>query len=333
MTTQIEKRKESHINLSKDSNSQMDIENVFDKYELPYKALPEISLEDVDTSVNLFGKKLAQPLIIASMTGGSEHSMNINKNIAIAAEETGVAFGVGSMRITLVNEEAKKSFSLVREHAPNAFIFANIGAVQLNYGVKLDQIKSIIDLIKADALYLHLNPLQEALQPEGDTDFSNLVKKIEDLVKNIDVPVFVKEVGHGIGADTARLLFDAGVSNIDVAGAGGTSWAWIEAKRAQNKNFETWFKNYGLPTDECISEIFDMSDKPESMHLVASGGIRSPLEGLKAILLGADLYSAAKPFLESAMQDSPDDLINLLKDWERGLKIAMFCAGLTKLQS
>ncbi len=320
----IEQRKAEHISLSLDTGSQH-TSNVFAKYRLPYRALPELNLDDVDTSTEFLGHTLSQPLIISSMTGGTAHALDINRNLAIAAEKCGVAIGVGSQRIALEKEEAKASFMVVREYAPNAVIIANMGAIQLNNGRGIDDFREVVDMIQANALYLHLNPLQEALQPEGDTNYAALLPKIKKLVRNIGVPVFVKEVGHGIDAQTAKELLALGVAGIDVAGVGGTSYAWIEAKRAKNANFADWFKDFGIPSDQAISQIYHLNKKST---IVASGGVRSPLDGLKAGVLGADLYAAATPFLEAALQKDPEALLKQLNDWQRGLQVAMFSCGI-----
>lgn len=330
MKTDIASRKGDHIRLCLDPRSQGDA-TAFSKYQLPYSALPEISLTDVDTSVALIHKKLAVPLVIASMTGGSEHGRKINTNLAIAAEHCGVAMGLGSQRIGLEKQDAKDTFELVRKHAPSAFIMANMGAVQLNYGHDIDSYRRIVDMIQADALYLHLNPLQEALQPEGDTDFRGLTDKIQKLIQAIDVPVFVKEVGHGISAEVAQRLFAVGVQAIDVAGVGGTSYAWVEAERAHNDDFAEWFKDIGVPTDQSVIEVVGAKTN-KSQVVIASGGVRSPLDGLKARALGADLFSAAVPFLEAAM-DSPEATIKVIENWEKGLKVAMFAAGIQDWKS
>ena len=322
----IHARKGDHIRLCIDSRSQGN-QSFFEPYRLPYSALPERSLSEIDISYKLLGKTLAAPLIIASMTGGSEHGRRINTNLAIAAEHCGVAMGLGSQRIGLEKQDAKDTFELVRKHAPQAVIMANMGAVQLNYGHSIDSYRQIIDMVQADALYLHLNPLQEALQPGGDTDFRGLLQKIQTLVTELDVPVFVKEVGHGISESVARRLFEVGVSAIDVAGVGGTSYAWVEAERSHNADFAAWFKAYGIPTDESVVYAA-RARMHEHQQVIASGGIRSPLDGLKAHILGADLFSAAVPFLRPAME-SPEAVIEVIENWKKGLQVALFAAGVS----
>ncbi len=325
----IEKRKGDHIRLCLDPRSQAEIP-VFDKYTLPYNALPEMVLEDVDASVKLCGKTLQAPLIIASMTGGSEHGRVINTNLAIAAEKCGVAMGVGSQRIGLEKKDAADTFKLVRKHAPNAVIIANMGAVQFNYGHTIDSYRSVVEMVAADALYLHLNPLQEALQPGGDTDFRGLLKKISQLVKKAGVPVFVKEVGHGISGEVARKLFDIGVLGVDVAGVGGTSYAWVEAERSHNGEFAEWFKTVGIPTDRAVVEAAGARAKKEQL-VIASGGVRNPVDGLKARALGADLFSTAVPFLKPAME-SPEAAVANVENWKQGLRVSMFASGVKDWQ-
>lgn len=321
----IQQRKQQHIQLAMEQGSQGD-RDLWADFQLPYVALPEINLNEVDTSVKLFGKKLNQPLIIASMTGGSQHAVIINTNLAKAAENMRVAMGVGSQRVALEKDEARKTFGLVRKYAPTTVIFANMGAVQLNYGRTIKDYEKIVKMVAADGLYLHINPMQEAIQPEGDTNFSGLMKKIERLVREMKVPVWVKEVGNGMDEKTAKKLIDIGVRGIDVAGVGGTSWTWIEGRRANNANLTQWFADFGWQTDVILPRLAKIKGKTK---LVASGGIRNPIQGLKAHLLGADYYSAARPFLEPAMT-SAEEVEKLVEDWERGLKIAMFGCGMKK---
>lgn len=322
MTDDIVTRKQQHIELALDGNLQMS-RKPFEKYVLPYQALPEIDLAQVTTEVTLLGKKLSQPLIIASMTGGSQHAKDINSNLAKAAESKRVAMGVGSQRVALEVDDAKDSFKLVRKYAPTTAIFANMGAVQLNYGHSVRSYQEVVDMIQADALYLHLNPLQEALQPEGDTNFESILAKIENLVRIIKVPVFVKEVGHGLSPGCIKQLVEVGVQGIDIAGTGGTSWAGIEAKRAQNDTLFSWFKEIGWPCDLVLKSI---QTQAIQTPIVASGGIRSPLDGLKAHLLGATYYSAAQPFLAAGLESS-ESVETVLETWRRGLAIGLFAIG------
>lgn len=316
-------RKIQHIKLALDDQSQGE-GGAFANVKLPYKSLPELDLVEVDTKVDLLGKKLNQPLIIGSMTGGADHAVAINTNLAIAAEECKVAMGVGSQRAALEKPEMRETFELVRKYAPTTVIFANMGLVQLNFGRSIEDYKRVVEMVQADGLYVHVNPIQEALQPEGDTNFSGLMPKFGKLVKAVGVPVFVKEVGGGLDELTVKQLVEMGAAGIDVAGVGGTSWTWIEAKRSGKERFEKWFADFGLLTEEAVIGAAKVKGKAV---LVASGGIRNPIQGLKAHLVGADLYSAARPFLMDAIKSS-DDVVSALRDWERGLKIAMFGCGM-----
>lgn len=319
----IEIRKKQHIELAKKAESQINKEP-FKEVCLDYRALPEINLKDVTTSTTLLGKTLNQPLIIASMTGGTEHAKKINTNLAIAARETQVALGVGSQRIALEMAEARESFELIRKLAPEIVILANMGAIQLNYGKTIEDYQRVVDMIKADALYLHLNALQEAIQPNGDTNFSGILKKVEQLIKQIQIPIFIKEVGHGLDAKTIENLVNIGVSGIDVAGANGTSWAWIESKRKGVDTFSEWFKDFGITIEQSLEYATKYKAK---ISIIASGGIRNPIQGLKAHILGANYYSAAFPFLAPALEETPDQLINVINTWQQGLKVAMFSCG------
>ncbi len=318
----IEKRKQAHIDLCLDPHSQ-GAGNLFTHYDLPYKALPELNLKEVTLKTELFGKSLSQPLIIGSMTGGSKHAALINTNLAIAAETCRVAMGVGSQRIALEVADAEESFRLVRRHAPTAVIFANMGAVQLNYGRTIDDYQRIVDMVQADGLYLHLNPLQEAIQPEGDTNFAGLLKKIEALIKKVSAPVFVKEVGHGIDLATAQALLDCGVAGLDCSGTGGTSWAWVEAKRREDQNYEKWFKDLGYRTDDLIEAYQELRG---DVIKVVSGGIRTPIEIVKARALGADFYSMAYPLLSPALE-SDKAVIEAINHLAYAIRVTLFSCG------
>lgn len=318
----IQQRKAQHLQLAMEEESQ-GRNSYWEKYQLPIKALPELDLKDVDTSTEFLGKRLKQPLIIASMTGGSAHAMQINTNLAIAAEECGVALGVGSQRAALEKPDMAETFKVVRKYAPKTAIIANMGAVQLNYGRTIEDYKRVADMVEADGLYLHLNAMQEALQPEGDTDFSNLKFKILNLKKALDIPILIKEVGSGIDEQTAKDLIEMGVYAIDVAGVGGTSWTWIEGKRSGNDRLTEWFSDWGIDTSKSIVRV---SVSGARTQVIASGGIRNPIQAMKAHLLGADYYSAARPFLETAMA-SAEETTKLIQDWEKGTKLCLFGMG------
>ncbi len=322
----IEKRKAEHLEIvGKDAS--MDRRKFhFDEIRLTHRALPEINLKDVDPSVEFLGKKLRFPFLISSMTGGSgEEIRTVNHNLARAAEAEGVAMGVGSQRILFDDPSAAASFDL-RGAAPNALLFANLGAVQLNFGMTIDQIRSAIDVLKADALILHLNPLQEAVQPEGDTDFSNLWKKMEQLFQPLEKPVIVKEVGAGISRADAERLIEAGVKIIDVAGAGGTSWSRIEAARCGDPSLGECFQDWGIPTPDALRALSGLD-----VTLIASGGIRTGIDMAKAIILGASLCGVARPLLTPAME-SADAVRKVIQRIKKEFVTAMFLLGCKDLE-
>ena len=230
----IDQRKADHIKINLEQDVRSALTSGLEHYHFVHEALPELDLKKIDTTLNLFGKKLRAPILISSMTGGTAEAGIINLRLAEAAQACGVAMGVGSQRTAIENGGQAKTFQ-VRSAAADILLFANLGAVQLNYGYDLDQCRKAVEMIGADALYLHLNPLQEAVQDAGDTDFEGLAKKIESICKKLEVPVIAKEVGWGISERTAKLLTDCGVRAIDVAGAGGTSWSQVEMHRAPDE--------------------------------------------------------------------------------------------------
>jgi isopentenyl-diphosphate Delta-isomerase len=292
----IEERKADHIKINLEQDVRSALTTELENYHFIHQALPELDLERIDPSLSLFGKKLAAPILISSMTGGTEEAGEINQRLAEAAQEVGVAMGVGSQRAALEHPEQTPTFSIVRETAPDILLFANLGAVQLNYGYGIDHCRRAVDMIGADALILHLNPLQEAVQDAGDTDFAGLAKKIEEICKKLEVPVIAKEVGWGISERTAKLLADCGISAIDVAGAGGTSWSQVEMHRAPDeftRKLAATFIGWGIPTAESILNVKRVL--PE-ITVFASGGIRDGLDIAKCVALGASLGGMAGNF-------------------------------------
>lgn len=315
----IHTRKKQHIEVIQ--NNQVEpYPSSFDFYRLPYKALPEIDMQKIDTSCKFFGFKLSQPFIISSMTGGEKYGKIININIAKAAQSEKVAFGLGSMRVLDRYPEVIKTFD-VKKYCPDVPMFGNLGVVQLNYGFNYDKIQKLIDMTHCDGIFLHLNHLQEAIQMEGDTNFENLLPKLEKVIKNLKVPIVVKEAGHGIDMATAKKLKEVGIKWLDVSGTGGTSWAWIEAYRAQENSGEI-FKGEGIPTAECLESLKNI----KNLNLIAGGGIRNGLHVAKSIAMGAKFATAAKPFMHSALE-SEESVINLLKKFKKELIIAMFVSG------
>jgi isopentenyl-diphosphate delta-isomerase len=327
MADPINERKVEHIRVIE---SDPDVERhraYFDEVRLRHRALPELDRAKVDPSVEFMGKRQSFPLLISCMTGGDHELLRtINRNLAQAAEETGVAMGVGSQRIMFTQPGARASFE-VRRHAPHALLFANLGAAQLNQGYGADQCREAIDVVGADALYLHLNPLQEAVQPEGDTDFSGLADKIGAVAGRLDRPVVVKEVGAGIGPEDVERLLPHGIRYIDVAGAGGTSWSRIEHHRhaeEEGDRLGLTFQDWGWPTPMALRALAPYRDQ---VTLVASGGIRTGLDMAKAMVLGASLCGMAAPFLKPALE-SPEAVVRVIDCLKREFVTAMFLLGL-----
>jgi isopentenyl-diphosphate Delta-isomerase len=313
-------RKAEHIRLALDRGTQLG-GSYFEEYAFEHMALPELDLATVDAATSFLGKRLRAPLLISCMTGGTEIATRINRNLATAAELSGVALGLGSQRKALEDPARAPSFQ-VRPFAPTIPLLANLGAVQLNYGYGVKECRAAVDMIGADALVLHLNALQEAIQPEGQCNFAGLIPKIDEVVRGLSVPVIAKEIGCGLSSDVARLLVAQGVRILDTAGVGGTSWARIEARRASEADLGEIFAGWGIPTPESIQALHTVP----GITVIGSGGIRSGLDAAKALALGADLVGLAQPFLEAAVE-SPEAVVARIDRIVRELKIAMFCVG------
>jgi isopentenyl-diphosphate delta-isomerase len=325
----IDQRKADHIKINLEQDVRSALTSGLEIYRFTHEALPELNLERINTTLNLFGKKLDSPILVSSMTGGTDAAQAINLRLAEAAQECQVAMGIGSQRAAIEHPELAETFQ-VRKAAPDILLFANLGAVQLNHGYGIDQCRKAVDMIQADALYLHLNPLQEAVQDAGDTDFSGLAKKIEEVCKKLEVPVIAKEVGWGISERTAKLLADCGVSAIDVAGAGGTSWSQVEMHRAPDeftRQLAGTFVGWGIPTAE---SILNVRRAAPGMTVFASGGLKDGLDIAKCIALGATLGGMAGQFLKAAAISS-EDTIEMMKLTKRQIEVTMFAAGAGKL--
>jgi len=326
----IDQRKADHIKINLEKDVRSALTTGLENYRFTHEALPELNLEQVDTGLSLFGKHLAAPVLISSMTGGTADAETLNLRLAEAAQEMKLAMGVGSQRAAIENLDQAKTFQ-VRRVAPDILLFANLGAVQLNYGYGIEQCRLAVDMIQADALILHLNPLQEAVQDAGDTNFAGLAGKIEEICRKVEVPVIAKEVGWGISQRTAKLLTDCGVSAIDVAGAGGTSWSQVEMYRAPDeftRELAATFVGWGLPTAESILNVKKAA--PE-MTVFASGGIRDGLDIAKCIALGATLGGMAGQFLKAAAI-STRSVVQMMKLTQRQIEVTMFAAGVETLE-
>jgi isopentenyl-diphosphate delta-isomerase len=311
----IAQRKIDHINIC----LKRDVESArgagLEDVELLHNCLPGIALERIGTSCTLLGKRLAAPLLIGAITGGHERAAKINNALAAAAQRAGIAMCLGSQRAMLQSEALAKTYS-VRSAAPGILLLGNIGVAQLR---DMSRIARALSATGADALCVHLNALQEALQPEGDTDFSGDLRRIAAACRELPLPVVVKETGAGIAAEQALLLQDAGVAAIDVAGAGGTSWSAVESYRGERLLAES-FRDWGIATAACIAEVA----RAVRIPVIASGGVRSGIDAAKCIALGASCASAALPFLRAADAGTLDAQLAL---WQKQLRIAMFLAG------
>lgn len=324
-------RKADHlrINLEEDVAAK-GVDTGFGAYRFMHCALPEIDLEQVTTATEVLGWSLQSPLFISCMTGGTDFAQRINMVLAETAGELGIALGLGSARVLLERPEALPTFA-VRDIAPNVPLFANLGAVQLNLGVSSGDCVRLVDMLGANALVLHLNALQEALQPEGETCFAGLLARIEAVAAALTVPVIVKEVGWGISADLVTALLDAGVAAVDVAGAGGTSWSEVERHRLGGPAARTAaaFAGWGIPTSVALTQA--RAAAPDGV-IFASGGVRSGLDVAVAAALGADLVGVAGPFLRAAASGT-QACVDLGHEWFDVLRIAMFCTGSRDLAS
>ena len=327
--TDIKDRKLDHIKINLEKDVRSALTTGLEDYHFVHEALPELDLESVDASLSLFEKNLAAPILVSSMTGGTEEAEIINLRLAEAAQTVGIAMGVGSQRAAIEHPEQAATFQ-VRRAAPDILLFANLGAVQLNHGYGIDQCRQAVEMIRADALILHLNPLQEAVQKGGDTNFAGLAKKIEAICQKMEVPVIAKEVGWGISERTAKLLANCGVAAIDVAGAGGTSWSQVEMHRASDeftRELAATFVGWGIPTAE---SILNVKKVVPDMTIFASGGLKDGLDIAKCIALGATLGGMAGQFLKAAAV-STEKAVEMMKLTKRQIEVTMFACGIEKL--
>jgi isopentenyl-diphosphate Delta-isomerase len=325
----IKQRKKEGIDIPLQKNVQAKTTSTYLEYvRLVHNALPELDYEDIDTSMTFLGKRFSAPLIIDSMTGGTDEATIINGRLGELAEKYGFGMGLGSQRAGLKSEELAATYSIARKNAPNAFLIANIGGAQLSKGLTVDEAKRIVKMIRADALAVHLNPLQELVQPEGEPRYKRVLGQISELAKTIDVPLIVKEVGAGISKEVAIKLEMANVSAINIAGAGGTSWAGVEKLRAESlkddlkKHLGEMFWDWGIPTAASLIEV----RRSVKLPLIASGGLRNGLEVAKCIALGASMAAMAYPFLQAAAH-SRESLFAFADTILAELQSTMFLVG------
>ena len=329
-TSSTHQRKSDHIQISLNEDVSSSLPTGLEKIRFIHQALPEISFEEIDPSFVLLGKTISFPLLISSMTGGTPKAGVINRNLALAAEKMKVGLALGSQRAAIEDPALARTFK-IRDIAPSIPLFANLGAIQLNYGFTLDECKHAVEMVQADGLILHLNPLQEVLQPEGETNFRGLIQHIKFICKNLNYPVIVKEVGSGISARVAKILYEAGVWAVDVAGAGGTSWSQVEKFRAENEDnaqIAEAFRDWGISTMESIR--FTRRAAPR-LKVIASGGLRSGVDMAKCIALGAELCGIALPFLKAAIVSS-EAVEKVIGIYRKQFKIAMFASGTSNLK-
>jgi isopentenyl-diphosphate delta-isomerase len=321
--TDIQTRKRRHLEVClQEPVAYTRLTTGFERYRLRYRALPELALEEVDLTTRFLGKTLKAPFLIGAMTGGEAHGARINQALAQAAEELGVGLMLGSQRVMLERPQARASFQ-VRALAPSILLVGNLGLVQLNKGYGLAQLQQAVELVQADALALHINPLQEALQVGGDTDFRGLLDKLRGLLPQLPFPVILKEVGHGIGKEIAQQLAPLPFAALDVAGAGGTSWARVEELVHHGRILHPELVEIGIPTAQALVECrATLPHKP----LIASGGIRSGSEAAKALALGAQVVAVARPLLEPALQ-GPEAVVAWIKNFLHELRVALFAIG------
>lgn len=318
-------RKLEHIRIVLERDVESSEGTLLEYVRLPHNSLPELNMDEVDTSVELFGKRLNAPIMITGMTGGHPEVAWINSAIAKVAEKYGIAMGVGSQRAALEDPKLESTFRVARENAPNAVIVANIGGAQLSKGLEVGKIEKIVDMIKADALAIHLNPAQEAFQPEGEPIYKNVIKEIKRIIDVLSVPIIVKETGAGLNGVVARELWELGVRCFDVSGLGGTSWIKVETLRKDFRRNPNGFPDlWGNPT---AVSIIDLRTSVPEACIIASGGIRSGLDIAKSIAIGADLGGFALPALKALSLRGEEGLKRLIDDTIWQLKVAMFLTG------
>lgn len=326
VAAETQARKADHLRICLDENVQCThVTTGLERYRFNHCGLPEVDWQDIDLGTTFLGHRLGAPLLISSMTGGTEEAHQINQRLATVAQRYGLAMGVGSQRVAVENPDLMTTFR-VRSQAPDILLLANLGAVQLNYSYGVDQCRRVVDQLEANALILHLNPLQEAVQTRGDTNFKGLLAKIEQVCAALPVPVIAKEVGNGISAPLVKRLLEAGVAAVDVAGAGGTSWARVESERATDaiqRRLGQTFADWGIPTADCLVAARQVAP---SLPLIASGGLRHGLDVAKTLALGADLAGLAFPFLQAA-SESEEAVATLADVLIAEITTVLFCTG------
>ena len=340
----ISSRKQQHVELTIGRDVTFRHKSAgFERWEFVHNALPELDVADIDPRTRFLGKELSLPLMITGMTGGYGDALRINRGLAEVCAERRLALGVGSQRQALESKEFHRSYSVVREVAPAIPIVGNIGAAEVAKLKDASTVQRLVELIRADALAVHLNPLQEFLQPEGNTEFRGVLQSLGMLVRQLAVPVIVKEIGAGISAAVAKRLLEVGVTLIDVAGAGGTSWAGVELLRRHGKKSQkklplkdhdeamNVFWDWGIPTVDAVRQVSSLKAQYQSLTVIASGGITNGIDVAKSIAFGADLAGAARPFLKALEAGGAKELMSVISGWEQQVKGAMFLTGCKRI--
>ena len=322
----IQKRKKDHVEITVQGDVNYDSKTGFETYSFRHNALPENDLDEIDLTSSLLGRRFSFPIFISSMTGGYSDAGAVNTIIAEFCEAENLPFGVGSQRAMIENPTQAKSFTVVRDVAPNAFIAANIGGAQLIGGMDPNDVKILTESISADAVIVHLNPLQELMQPEGDHNFEGIEDGIRDLKNKIECPLIVKETGAGISKQVAKRLLQLGADVIDVAGAGGTSWAKVENRRDRQDQPLVQFDNWGISTVRCIDEVCELMNDHD-FELIASGGIRSSFDIAKSIALGATFTASAQPVIKAIMDGGYEALKTLFETWKKEMAMILTLTG------
>ena len=330
---QTENRKLEHIRICLERQVESHVPTGFNDITLIHNAIPELNLDEINVNCSFLGHQLQAPIIVTAMTGGHPDALPINQHIAQAVETLGLAMGVGSQRAAIEDLALADSFSITRDTAPTAFLIGNIGAPQLALGYAVKEAKTAIEMLKADALAIHFNAAQEAVQPEGEATFAGVLQVLRRLSKEVSTPIIAKETGAGLNRDSAQLLINTGVKAIDVAGLGGTSWPAVEVERAKDKDamkatLGRWFTDWGIPTAVATYEVAQIAG---NVPIIASGGIRTGIDVAKAIALGAQIGGLALPVLAPAMVDATS-VQRYLESVIHGLKAAMFLVGVSKLK-
>ncbi|RPI72443.1 MAG: type 2 isopentenyl-diphosphate Delta-isomerase [Ignavibacteriales bacterium] len=325
------KRKKEHLELClTDDVAFQNKTTGFEKYDFIHNAVTEVDINEISFETKFLKKKIKYPFLISCMTGGVDAAESINAKLSVAANELNISLGVGSQRQAFENSAYHQTYKVIRQNAPNIPILGNIGAPQIAAMKSFEAVQFLVDLIEADAMVIHLNPAQELMQPEGDILLKGLLKNIKKLVKILNVPVIVKEVGAGISRNAAIKLLECGVTGIDVAGAGGTSWTGVELLR-KNENNKNEFWDWGLPTSYCIKEVSRLKKKYK-FTLIGSGGINSPMDAAKSLALGADMTASARIILQELNKNGAEGVIRLINDWFDKVRKVMYLTGSSSLQ-